>query len=367
MEKTKLKVIGTLALMVLLALTVTACAKKSTEESAQTQAETAAVQEETTLMVMEETAAAKETAAQTQAEAQATQTPASFAPSEIHDLVSAEAIGEFGSVKTDNFNALRWIESHLGKATALDGWPNCPYDLIIRLTRSDGQTFELQPATDSCDNMLIGGSDWYCYNNGGTNEALFDLFNLEAKVGTVTERAPLPTYTFPGDDSALKAVAEYCASNCDSLKPEGSVVIPECVFLKKEDDGNGNVKVYGNFWTNVYSKLGNALFLQSGGTQPGIAYLKKTGDNTYEVEKLEEAGDGDDQEKDIKRFSNGDQDLYDKYKESLDYNSDFTKTWRNWHLSNYIRMNNLDIEFRQESGWDPVAITSVENMPELLK
>ena len=106
-------------------------------------------------------------------------------PAELKDLVCAEATGEFGSVKIEDAESLKWIEEHFSKATKLDGWPNCPYDMTIRLTCKNGAVLEVQPAMDSCDNMLVGGNDWYCYNCGNSKE-LFDRFGLDVMIGNVT-------------------------------------------------------------------------------------------------------------------------------------------------------------------------------------
>ena len=108
-------------------------------------------------------------------------------PAELSELVSAEAIGEFGSVKIEDAASLQWIEEHFSKATKLEGWPNCPYEMTLRLTCKNGAVLEVQPAMDSCDNMLVGGNDWYCYNCENSRE-LFDRFGLDVMIGNVTVR-----------------------------------------------------------------------------------------------------------------------------------------------------------------------------------
>jgi len=347
------------AVLTLLVLASTACAKKQTQETAA--ATTAAP---TTAATEAATTAAATQAPETTPAPETTAAPAAFELSEIHDIVSAEAIGEFGTVKTENFSSLRWIEKKFSAATKLNGWPNCPYDMIIRLTRNDGAVFEVQPATDSCDNMLIGGNDWYCYNNGDGGVILFDIFNLEAQAGTVVKSAGLPEYKYNGNDGVVKALTEYFVKENQSATYEGSATVPTLVLIRKEEDSNGNVKVYGNFWVHVYSKRGTSLFLESGGERPGVAYLTKTGDNTYEVTKFDEVGTGSDYDKDVERICNGDKELRQKYADSANGSSELNKTWKNWFLYSYIKDNNLQLDSYWEYGWDPVPITPAEKMPE---
>jgi len=347
-------------LLALLALTFTACAKKQVQE---TTAATQAVTEAPTTAAP--TTEAPTTAAPETTPVPETTAPAAFDLSEIHNITSAEAIGEFGTVKTTSYGNLRWIEQHLSTATKLNGWPNCPYDMIIRLTRNDGQVFEFQPATDSCDNMLIGGNDWYCFNNGGSNVALFDIFNLKAEVGNVTKREPLPKYQYSGDNGVLKALTEYNLKKHGYDVPDGAVALPEYVIHRIADDGNGNVTVYGNFRMMVYSRRDRTLVVEAGGNEPAIAHLKKTGDNTYEVVDTDMAGDADEWDTKVKKWCNGDKELYSKYEEGNRSDSEHCKKWKSWWIYNYVKDNNLPFTETQDGKWDPEPIEPIEEMPEM--
>jgi len=355
------------ALLVLFVLAAAGCAKKAEQAApamSTTAATTAATTAETTAATTAETDAATTAAPETTQE-QTVPVPEAFELSELHDLVRAEAVGEFGTVKTESFDSLRWIEQHFSTATGLNGWPNCPYDMVIRLTRKDGKVFEVQPATDSCDNMLVGGNDWYCFNNGGSNVILFDLFNLEALAGTVTKRAPLPAYKYSGDDGVMKALTEYFIAGNPYSKENGATVIPNLVIIKKEEDADGNVKVYGNFWLFVYAKRGTALYCESGGENPGVVYLKRTGDNAYEVTKFDAVESGSDYYKDIDRICAGDARLREKFSDSANTSSELYNSWKNWFLYSYVKENDLNIDSMQDYKKDPVPITPADRMPEI--
>ncbi|GEM_PF-4767376 len=326
-------------------------------------AETAAAPEMTTTP---ETAAVSEKAASETASATAAAAvPVAFDPAQIRDIVKAEAIGEFGTAETRRYGSLRWIERHLGTAVRLSGWPNCPYDMLVRLTRSDGQVFELQPATDSCDNMLIGGNDWYSFNNGGSNTELFDIFNLKTEAGKVERREPLPAYKYNGDNGVVKAVTEYFLKDPGYYVPAGGVALPEFVLCRIADDGSGNITVYGNFRIMVYSRRGRTLSVEAGGNEPGIAYLKKTGDNTYEVVGSDKADDADEWDTKVKKWCNGDKELYSKYIESNRMDSEYSRKWKNYWIYNYVKDNKLPFTETQDGKWDPVPIEPVEEMPEM--
>lgn len=356
------------ALLVLFVLAAAGCAKKAEQEASA--ASTTEATTATTAAVATEAATMAATTAETTAAPETTQeqtvpVPEAFELSELHDLVRAEAVGEFGTVKTESFDSLRWIEQHFSTATRLNGWPNCPYDMIIRLTRKDGKVFEVQPATDSCDNMLVGGNDWYCFNDGGSNVVLFDLFNLEALAGTVTKRAPLPTYKYSGNDGVMKALTGYFIAGNPYSKENGATVIPNLVIVKKEEDADGNVKVYGNFWIFVYAKRGTALYCESGGENPGVVYLKKTGDNVYEVTKFDAVESGSDYDRDLDRICAGDAKLRGKYSDSANTSSELYNSWKNWFLYSYVKENDLNIDSTQDYNRDPVPITPADKMPEI--
>jgi len=360
MNKSKRKNLIVASVMaVLLAVIFTGCAQNSGQPKAQETAAASAVAE---TQAVTQAPAQAETEAPAQAQQGSKARP--FTPEEIHDLSSAEAIGDFGSVKVMDMYKLRDIESLLKDAKKLEGWPNCPYDMVIRLTRNDGEVFEFQPATDDCGNLLSGGNDWYSFSKYG-NKRLFDVFDLTPVTGKVIKREALPKYTYNGDNGIIKAATEYFLKEALYKMPKGSAAVPEFTIVKVEEDADGNVKLYGNFWMTVYTKKDRVLVLESGGSSPGVLYLKKTGDNAYEVVKYDEAGTGDDMDKDIKRFCNGDKKLKDRYYEAGNVSNDRHKAWKNWFLYNYVKDNKLDVAYTQGFNESPVEITPTDKMPEI--
>ena len=146
------------------------------------------------------------------------------------------------------------------------------------------------------------------------------------------------------------------------MKPEGSVWIPAfCIFMEEAvtdpieaEAKKGDIKVYGNFWSFVYSKQGDTLFCESGGEFPGVVYLKKKDGESYDVTYFDRVGDGSQYSEDIKRICRGNATLEKQFYESADANSATVKNKRTWNIYKYVKDNNLAIKYYQDYGWDPV-------------
>lgn len=190
----------------------------------------------------------------------------------------------------------------------------------------------------------------------------------ESDIAEGSETA-LPPYVYPGTDRAEKAIIDYFENNNYLMKPEGSVWIPAFCIFKAEavapngaEAKKGDVKIYGNFWSFVYSKQGDTLFCESGGEYPGVIYLWYKGGNDYEVTLFDAVGDGSQYTEDIKRLCNGDESLEKQYFNAADGGSADVKNKRTWSVYKYVKDNALDdIRYYQDYGWDPVDFTMEVN------
>ena len=188
-----------------------------------------------------------------------------------------------------------------------------------------------------------------------------DKFKPEINT-TVDNYVALPPYVYSGNDGIEKAINEYFEDNNYLMKPEGSVWIPAFCILMEEtvtdpieaEAKKGDIKVYGNFWSFIYSKQGDTLFCESGGEYPGVVYLKKNDDESYKVTCFDRVGDGSQYSEDIKRICRGKATLEKQFYESADANSAAVKNKRTWNIYTYVKDNNLDIKYYQDYGWDPV-------------
>ncbi|MFR2170335.1 MAG: hypothetical protein ACLS54_06530 [Anaerostipes hadrus] len=69
-------------------------------------------------------------------------------------------------------------------------------------------------------------------------------------------------------------------------------------------DTKTGAKVYANFWCETYYRYGSLLKNYSGGSYPGVMYLKKTKDG-YRVTKTRYAEDGESLERSIWKLCKG--------------------------------------------------------------
>ena len=176
----------------------------------------------------------------------------------------------------------------------------------------------------------------------------------------------LPPYEYSGNDGIEKAITEFFSEADIYYKPVGAVMIPAfCIFREESTDDDfpvqNDVKVYGNFWMFVYSKRGKTLYCESGGDNSAALYLRKTGENSYEVTRMDRAADGSCYTEDIKRICAGNTTLEQQFFDSADAGRDPVKSKREWYIRNYVLDNNLDIDSYQDYGWDPVMLDFTEN------
>ena len=177
-----------------------------------------------------------------------------------------------------------------------------------------------------------------------------------ACAGAACAEGTLPAYTYPGDDPIEAAVAEYTAEFGPGYRPAGCVSIPAPIILLTEETDEAHCRVYGNFWLLNYVLNGVTLECVSGGEMPAVLTLEKV-EGAWKVVAAETAGDGEDYEKDIRRFCQGNEALETAYFE--DANLDSATGWNVRHrfIRDYVAANGLPVEAYQDYGWDPIPLT----------
>lgn len=109
-------------------------------------------------------------------------------------------------------------------------------------------------------------------------------------------------------------------------------------------------EVYANFWSETYYRYGSLLKNYSGGSYPGVMYLKKTKDG-YRVIKTRYAKDGAFLEKSIWKLCKGYPDVAVRMmKDSV------TQNQRKKVLQKYVSQNKLKIKAYKEYGWQYVNL-----------
>lgn len=136
---------------------------------------------------------------------------------------------------------------------------------------------------------------------------------------------------------------------------EGGVLIPAPIVLK-EETGETEATLWGNFWVFAYKLNGNILECTAGGENPGVMKLEKK-DGKWQVVSLELAEDGADFDAGIRAFANGDAELEKAYYLSSDADEGYLPQYRRSFIVEYVNANKLDVVAYQDNGWEPVDIT----------
>ena len=159
----------------------------------------------------------------------------------------------------------------------------------------------------------------------------------------------LPEYEYTGKDLRIKAVFDETKKRSDEDKEEGLVIIPMLNIYKIVETKSG-AEVYANFWSETYYRYGNLLKNYSGGSYPGVMYLKKTKDG-YRVTKTRYAEDGESLERSIWKLCKGYPDVAIRMmKDSV------TQNQRKKVLQKYVSQNKLKIKAYKEYGWQYVKL-----------
>ena len=170
--------------------------------------------------------------------------------------------------------------------------------------------------------------------------------------------AALPAYVYPFADEnpVMAAVTEYLVTaDLGYETPEGGVLIPAPIVLK-EEAGETEATLWGNFWIFAYKLNGNILECTAGGANAGVMKLEKK-DGAWKVISLEVAEDGENFGDSIRAFASGDEELEKEYYLSSDATDGYLPQYRRSFIVEYINANHLDIAAYQDYGWEPVGVT----------
>ena len=167
--------------------------------------------------------------------------------------------------------------------------------------------------------------------------------------GKIKLNTKLPEYEYTGKDLRIKAVFDETKKRSDEDKEEGLVTIPMLNIYKIVETKSG-AEVYANCWSETYYRYGSLLKNYSGGSYPGVMYLKKTKDG-YRVIKTRYAKDGAFLEKSIWKLCKGYPDVAVRMmKDSV------TQNQRKKVLQKYVSQNKLKIKAYKEYGWQYVNL-----------
>lgn len=179
----------------------------------------------------------------------------------------------------------------------------------------------------------------------------------ESEVAATTETTAEKTtvdgsaYGYAGTDPVEATVYQYMVEEVGKSFEKADVSIP-VVSITYVDQSNPNeVVVYGDFWINNYNIKGDTLECVSGGNFPGVMHLTKSGD-TYVVSSFDRVADGSNYESSARELFGEHYDDFAKVQSDDKARAEL----RTKIVSDYVRMNGLEVTKYQDYGWDPVEL-----------
>ena len=158
-------------------------------------------------------------------------------------------------------------------------------------------------------------------------------------------------YGYAGSDPVELAIYKYMVEEVGKYFDKADVSIPSVSIVNVDNSNADEIVVYGDFWIYNYNIEGNTLECVSGGNFPGVMHLSKDGDG-YVVSSFDKVSDGADFDSSAKELFG---EHYNAFMEI--YSNDSARdVLRKASVSDYVKLNGLDVTQYQDYGWDPVQL-----------
>jgi len=156
-------------------------------------------------------------------------------------------------------------------------------------------------------------------------------------------------YGYTGNDPVEAACYKYMAETIGKEFEAADASIPTVNIVYRDDSGDNEVLVYGDFWVENYNIEGDTLKCVSGGNFCGCMHVSKA-DNT--VTAFDQVADGGEFEPTAKEIFGEHFDDFMK----VNSDSDARNALRKKTVSDYVKQYGLDVKYYQDEGWDPVEL-----------
>ncbi|MBQ6502062.1 MAG: hypothetical protein IJI87_12055 [Mogibacterium sp.] len=156
-------------------------------------------------------------------------------------------------------------------------------------------------------------------------------------------------YGYAGDDPVEAACYQYMVEEIAPQYSEAEISIPTVTIVHEDFTPEDEVLVYGDFWVENYNVEGDTLKNVSGGNHPGCMHVSKSDYTVTAFDQVEDGGNFESSAKEI--FGEAYEDFMAVYGDS-----DARAESRKITVSDYVNLNNLDINYYQDEGWDPVEL-----------
>ena len=171
-------------------------------------------------------------------------------------------------------------------------------------------------------------------------------------------------YVYSGDDPVEQAISAYILSLKEETEGSG-VLIPAFCYFRAARSEDGELMVYGDFWTFYYTGAGRTFYCARGSACPGVLYISVNEDGLYEVTKFDRVGDGTEYREDVQRIADGDEDLEAQFYSAQDASKDPLLTARVRYLAYYVQQNELEMDIYQDLGKEAIQFRTEGDGAEL--
>ena len=152
-------------------------------------------------------------------------------------------------------------------------------------------------------------------------------------------------------DTYMSAIDRYLIDSIASQYQQGDVCIPFTMLVDADASDSTDIKVWGTFWVDNYTIVGDTLKTVSGGSHPGLMHVAKTSDG-YRVTSFDAVGDGASFDPTARQI------FGDKFEEFSSINSDESvrEEMRKAIIADYVKSHDLPVKVYQDYGWPAVEI-----------
>ncbi len=169
------------------------------------------------------------------------------------------------------------------------------------------------------------------------------------------QQAEATTDTLPmmeqDHDEYLAAIEAYLRTIGSQYTP-GEVCIPSYTVVAINDNDTDYTRVWGDWWVFNYNIVGDTLKCVSGGSHPGLMYLKQNDTHKWIVTSFDQVEDGSRYLPSAKRIFGEYYEAFHKVNSSQEHRD----SMRLKQVAYYVKEHNLPVTKLQDSGWPAVPL-----------
>ena len=152
-------------------------------------------------------------------------------------------------------------------------------------------------------------------------------------------------------DEYLAAIEAYLRTIGSQYTP-GEVCIPSYTVVAINDSDTDYTRRWGDWWVFNYNIVGDTLKCVSGGSHPGLMYLKQNDTHKWIVTSFDQVEDGSRYLPSAKRIFGEYYETFHKVNSSQEHRD----SMRLKQVAYYVKEHNLPVTMLQDSGWPAVPL-----------